>query len=407
MIIKTLDFIIYWAIVLIPFSMAISPAPMNVFMGLLIGFFLIKTIIKRERLFPKTGVGLPLLFLFLITCLSLVHSVDIKDTLRGGIGRLAHYALVFFALASQVKDKKHLWRIIASVALGLALTAVDEVWQVFTGRDFIRGYATIINIGLVRATASFKDANVLGIYLSAIAPLIFGLTIGFLKGAKRIVFLVISILALVGITLTFSRPTMLAAFCALLFLGIVLKKRALVVSLVVLVLILPFIVPRTVRQWAKDTDYNPIRFMCNDDRIAIFRNSMNMIKAHPVIGTGANNFMKNYKKYKENPEYRNVVTSDFLQAHNNFLHMAGELGLVGLGIFLWLLYKLFSQIAYIYKRLSDHFLKTILLSLTACLIAFLINGLTESSLYSARVALIFWYLGGLALGIRKIADAKN
>ena len=37
----------------------------------------------------------------------------------------------------------------------------------------------------------------------------------------------------------------------------------------------------------------------------------------------------------------------------------------------------------------------------ACLIAFLVNGLTESSLYYSRVTLIFWYLVGVSLGLKK------
>ena len=151
----------------------------------------------------------------------------------------------------------------------------------------------------------------------------------------------------------------------------------------------------------------PVRFMCNDDRIAIFRNSLKMIRQHPLMGVGANTFMKNYQRYKENPEYRNVVTSDYLYAHNNFLHLTAEIGLLGLGVFLWLLYRLFKQGVRIYRKLADNYLKIISLSLIACLLAFLVNGLTESSLYSSRVAMIFWYLAGFLFALDKFASLKT
>ena len=285
--------------------------------------------------------------------------------------------------------------------LGIILASFDGIWQVLTGIDFIRGYKPVINIGLVRATASFKDSNTLGIYLSAIAPVIFGLTLYYFKGIKKIVFVFISFIALVGITLTYSRPTLLAIYIALFFLGIVKKNKILIGLLIIFTLVSPFILPKSVKNWAKEVEYNPFRFMCNDDRIAAYRNSLNMIKDHPIIGVGANTYMKNYKKYKESPEYRNIVTSDYLYAHNNFLHMAAEIGLVGLGIFIWLLYKLFRECMNIYKHLDDNFLKIISLSLTTCLIAFLINGLTESSLYYSRVAIIFWYIAGFSLALNK------
>jgi hypothetical protein len=81
--------------------------------------------------------------------------------------------------------------------------------------------------------------------------------------------------------------------------------------------------------------------------------------------------------------------------------MAAEIGLTGLLIFIWLLYKLFVEAKMIYRALNVYYLKILLLSLTAGLIAFLVNGLTESSLYYSSVAVIFWYIMGFMLSLRK------
>ena len=404
---KYLDLAIYWLIVLIPFSMAISPAPANVFMGLLIGLFIIKKILIKESIFPKTALNLPLLLLFIISCVSIFNSINLPDSLRGGVLRFLQFSFIFLIVAAEIKDRKHIDKIVASLILGLTLISVDEIWQVFSGHDFIRGYEPIINLGMVRATASFKDANTLGIYVSAIAPLILGLAIYHSKWKKKAVFIFLSILALAAVALTYSRPTLLAVYVALFFLAIAGKKKVLIAFLAVFTLLSPFMLPKAVKTVAKDVNYNPIRFMCNDDRIAIYRNSLNMIKAHPYIGVGVNTYMKNYKQYKEFPEYRNVVTSDFLYAHNNFLHMAAEIGLIGLAIFVWLLFKLFREAPSVYRHLQSDYLKAIYLSLMACLIAFLVNGLTESSLYSSRVAPIFWYLAGLFLSLKSFSNSKR
>ncbi len=84
--------------------------------------------------------------------------------------------------------------------------------------------------------------------------------------------------------------------------------------------------------------------------------------------------------------------------------MAGEIGLIGLGVFLWLLFSLFKKSIYDYNNLKDEYFKVLSLSITACLFAFLVNGLTESSLYSSRVAIIFWYLMGFSLALNKFTD---
>ena len=403
-IIEGLDKAIYWLIIFLPFSIAIAPAPMNVFMGMLIAFFLIKKILKKEHLFTKTAINIPLLLLFVITCLSIVNTISLADTLKGGIFKLLRYIFVFFIMVQELKDKSHVRKIVISMMLGLVFVSLDGIWQLLTGKDFVRGYEPILNIGLLRATASFKDANTFGIYLSALAPVIFGLTLYYYTRHKKLLHLFISILVMIGIILTYSRPTLLAVYLALLFLGIAKKDKILLAILILTILISPFIAPRSVKDWVKACNYNPLRVMCNDDRIAIFRNSINMIKGHPVIGVGANTFMKNYKRYKEVPEWKNIVTSDYCYAHNNFLHMGAEIGFIGLGFFIWLLYKLFSECRYIYISLKEDYLKVVSLSLTACLLAFLVNGLTESSLYYSRVAVLFWYLTGFSLSLKKFAS---
>ncbi|MBM3249780.1 MAG: O-antigen ligase family protein [Candidatus Omnitrophica bacterium] len=405
--IKAADFIIYWLIILLPFSQAIAPAPMNVFMGMLIFLFLLKKILKREAILRDSPLNRALLLFFIVTCLSLIHSIDLKDSLKGGVGRFAQYIFILLALSGEIKDKAHVRKIFFSLSLGALLVSIDALFQVATGRDFIRGYPPVYNLDLVRATASFKDPNNLGVYLSAAAPLVFGLTLYHFRRLGKLAMSLASLIIMAGIFLTYSRPTLLAVYVALFLLAIARKDKVLIAALVLLTLISPILVPKSVKDWIRLMEYNPLRVMCNDDRIAAYRNTLQMIKAHPFIGVGANTFMKNYSSYKELPEYRGIVTSDYMYAHNNFLHMAAEIGLVGLGIFLWLLCQLFLALAAVYRRLKDDYLKVTLLSLIACLVSFLVNGLTESSLYSSRLAVIFWYLAGFALGLKKFTDEKN
>lgn len=387
--------------------MAIASIPLNVFMGLLLVGFLLKKALTKTALFSGNAVNKPLILLFIITCLSVLHTVDFKDSIKGGVLRLLHYIFILLIMVEEIKDKKQVTRIIVSIIFGIILSTINEIWQVSTGYDFIRGYAPTINIGLVRATAAFKDANTLGIYLSAISPLVFGLTLYYFRNKAKSTMFFVSIIALTGIIITYSRPALLAIYIALFFLSAVRKDKIIAALLIISALISPFIMPKSVKQWAKDVEYNPVRFMCNDDRIAVYRNSINMLKAHPFIGLGANTYMKNYKKYKEFPEYRNIVTLDYMYAHNMFLQMAVEIGLIGLAVFFWLIYKLFAQCRAIYHNIKDEYLKIVSLSLLACLIAFLVNGLTESSLYYSRIAGIFWYLAGFSLALNKFTNANQ
>jgi len=405
-VIKILDTAIYWSIVFLPFSMAISQAPMNVFSGLIIGLFIIKKLIKRERIFMRCALNLPYAVFFIFSVISIINSANHGDSFRG-LFKLLRYWALFLIVAEEIKDKSHMKKVVISILLGALLVSVDAIWQVSFGKDFIRGRLPVLNIGLVRATASFPDSNVLGIYLSAIFPLILVLSFPPRKESNSPPFFRIGVLLLLaGIALTYSRPTLLAVYLCMLAVAIIKKKHLLFWLLATLLLISPFVAPASVKQWAKGVDYHPVRFMFNDDRISVYRNTSQMIKAHPFLGVGVNNYMKSYKQYKEFPEYRNIVTSDYMYAHNNLLHMAGEIGLIGLAIFCWFLYRLFKLALEYYKRTKDAYLKDAGLGIILCLSAFLINGLTESSLYYSCIATIFWYLIGLALSLHKFADAN-
>jgi O-antigen ligase len=218
--------------------------------------------------------------------------------------------------------------------------------------------------------------------------------------------LFISALAVSGLYLTFSRGAGLGLYLAVLFLCMVRKKWIILFILVAVLIIYPFIMPQNIKDWTREIHYRPVVFIWDYARLSMHRNAFNMIKHHPLIGVGVNTFSKNYGKYKlSEPDYGK--TQDTVYAHNIFLQMAGEIGLLGLGAFFWMLFNFFKNGARLYKNLKDEYYKTISISLVACIIAFLINGLTETSLYYSRVAMIFWYLIGFTLALNKYLYADN
>ena len=214
-IIKYLDFAIYWLIVLIPFSIAVAPAAVHTFIGFLIFLFLLKKILKREGII-NTPLNLPFMFLILISIFSFKNSIDYGSSLRG-IGKLLQSPFLFLICAEEIRDRKQVSRIFLSIVFGAILVWIDAFWQIATGRDFIRGNELKFAIGLIWATASFPNPNILGIYLTAITPLIIGLTLFYYKGKTKIILFFISILACSGVFLTLSRGAGLGLFLGILF----------------------------------------------------------------------------------------------------------------------------------------------------------------------------------------------
>lgn len=396
----------YWSIVLLPFALMISTGIMNTCIGLVIGSVILSKILKKEWCFVKSTAFVPFLLFILVALISFYNSLDYRSSIKG-IEKLLKYGLLFWACVEGVKNIKHLKMIIASIAIFVALIGLDGIWQSIFGWDFIHG-RTLLScaINLPRVRASFATPNAMGIYLAVLTPLLFGLAFFYLKGWKKYLIALVTALGAVGILMTFSAGAVIGFFSSILFMAVVRKNKLILGLLLVVLLIAPFVIPRNLKDWAKKVDYNPVVFICGQERITLYATAINMIKQHPVIGVGVNTFSRNYGKYKLAEMEKYAPTQDRMYAHNNFLHMGGEVGLLGLGIFLWFLVMLFRSGWQVYKKSESYFLKITALSLLACVIAFLINGLTETSLYN-QIGVVFWFVVGLLLCLNKFLENKE
>ncbi|MCX5706025.1 MAG: O-antigen ligase family protein [Candidatus Omnitrophica bacterium] len=402
------DSMVYWLIVLLPFSVAIAPGFANTVIGFMIFGFVVKKVILRQRLIYLNQANLAFLFIFLAAILSFKNTVSI-DTSFTGILKLLKAFFIFVVCTEEIRDKEHIKKIVFSIIFAASLLSFDAIWQLLLGKDFIHGNPSRRESStlLLRATGSFPGPNALGIFLSCIVPLIVGLTLFYFRNKRRIIMLFVSLLVIAGLYLTYSRGALIGFFIAFLFLAIMKRNKVIIGALIASVIIFPFVAPKNMKGWLAVAKTNPLIFFLNDDRITAYKNTFNMIVHYPFVGVGVNTYSKVYAKYKLAEAEKMGPTPDSFYAHNNFLQMTGETGLLGLAAFLWFLFVLFKKNFSVFKGIKDEYLKIVSLSLIGCLIAFLINGLTETSLYNARVAMIFWFLTGFSLAISRIREADS
>jgi len=216
---RFLDFILYWSIVAVPFAIAIAPGLANTFIAVFCISFILVKLLKKESLFKNTKILVSFSLLVIVSLLSFVNSVSLSTSMHG-ITKLLKFLLIFVVCGEGIEDKRHLKRIVFSICCGTSLLAIDAFWQSFFGFDFVRGAALHHQIGLPRASASFPNPNLLGIYMSSFTPLVAGLAILYFKGRKQLFMAFLSILALAGLFLSLSRGAGLAAYLAILFLAI-------------------------------------------------------------------------------------------------------------------------------------------------------------------------------------------
>ena len=316
--IKVIEKINYWSIILLPFSVAISPGVSNTVIGIMIGTFLIERLVKKEKL---CFVSLPVIIFgvfMIIGVVSFINTVSIKDSLNGMV-KLSKFFLIFLVCSENIKDREHFKKIAISIACAISLIGIDALWQLFSGRDFIRGNPLNGNIGLARATASFPGCNAMGVYLTGLTPLIAGLALFSSRLRNRIFLTSAALIGSLGVYLSLSRGAGLGLFISVLFLSLVRKNKMIVTGLILLLLVYPFVMPKNIKVWAKSVNYNPMILLTDEVRLSIYRNTVHMISEHPFIGVGINTFSKNYGKYKIAAAEAKMETPDTIYAHNSFL----------------------------------------------------------------------------------------
>jgi len=153
-----------------------------------------------------------------------------------------------------------------------------------------------------------------------------------------------------GLLFAFSRGAYLGLACGVIALGILRKKFFSVLAVAVLVgsFLLPSAVSDriagTYAQGAMTTEktLDPSAL----DRVSIWQNAVDIIRAYPLLGTGFNT-------------YAFMHPLGFRDTHNLYLKILLEQGAIGFLIFLTLLWKMFRQGYDLFRNSTDPFLASV------------------------------------------------
>lgn len=384
--------ILYWEIIGIPFVACFSSAAVDIFIGLSIFTFLVKRFSTAERDMAWRPLDLPFLLLILVSLFSFVNSVNLHSSIQG-IFKLLKYGFLILILGREVRDKEHFKRILFSAVFGLFMASLDGIYQLIFGVDLFRHNTYDRVLDIVRLKASFPHTNIFAGYLALFLPVPIALFLYHARNKGRIYFAAVTAVALFCLVLTFSRSGVLGVWLAVLILALSKKDKAVIAILIAGVFIAPFFAPKSVVDWSKKTS-SIGELLFNRERFVLYETSFNMIRHHPLLGVGVNTYCLNYQKYKLHDTDKDTVNTAWY-AHNSYLQMAGETGLLGLLAFLYLLARLFSGWKRFYRWTDDNFQKVASTGILLGLFAFLIHGLTETNLYYPKIATLFWFQVGL------------
>jgi len=133
-------------------------------------------------------------------------------------------------------------------------------------------------------------------------------------------------------------------------------------------------------------------------RVTLAKVALNVIRAHPLIGLGPNLYTERVMKYDDTPEQTNREWN--APVHNLFLLIAGEVGLIGLFLFLWILWVSLRPLANVLS-VDNPVVACTGLGVLMGSLAFLGHGLVDMTLWTHPR--MHWFIFGLAVSIGRIA----
>jgi len=147
-------------------------------------------------------------------------------------------------------------------------------------------------------------------------------------------------------------------------------------------------------------------------RFVMWHTGIDIIKEHPLLGTGMGTFKKIHPKYQSKylrtEKYgRFEGLSRFV--HNDYLEITANTGILGLGTFLWLIVTLYWTGLRRLKQISESkYSPNLLIIILSSLTAVLIHSFFHYSFYLPTTSMLFWlWLGLLNTDGTKLQKTKE
>jgi len=396
---------------------------------IIIGLMLwgLKMVNKEEFRFAPTHLNLPLLSFIAICGLSLIWSNNFFISLKELPLFIAGPCLYFVVTNNIYKERQvnHILNVLIFIGTLFGIYGIFQYndMEIFT---FWQG-----NVGRQRVFGLFGNVNYFAEYL--IVPLSIAVPL-FLVTKNRIrkILLLIGILTM-GLTLifTFTRGSYLGFGVAVIFMFFLFllsrgksfikeNKNIFIIVLIVIIIFTclltiptPLNKPGTTISKLKErvsitklgTEFSFGR------RIAIWKFTGMMIKDRPLLGSGIGTFKYNTLRYQANffeqGDNRSLYPHGFAdKAHNEYLQLWAELGIVGLAIFLWFMIAYFYRGIKYLKKEKNEYLQGIVIGLMASVMAVLVDALFGFPFHLPATIVLFWLAIGLTMVITKANSIK-
>ncbi len=247
--------------------------------------------------------------------------------------------MLFFYLSNRIKEDSDIYLVLSAISLGIimqgSITVAQKYFSLPLDYKTLGGAEetmidTVAGADIERYSGLSNHPAILGHFLLLYLPLIFGIIL-FNRGFwMRIVAILTMAIGFAALVITYSRASMIGTAIALTLVTLIVAyKRIVKCGTLVWFLLSELIIAAVIIVWKGKDIY--LRFTQSESAPVIVRFelaeiAMAMIRDHPLLGVGLNNFANVVQDY----ERLFLYVSEFRHpVHNMFLLEFSEIGIPG------------------------------------------------------------------------------
>ena len=365
--------------------------------------------IERKTYFHHTPLTIPLLMYLSVAIVSTIIS-SYKWISLSLLANLFVYIAIYFLIVNNLKTEADIKRLLTAI---LCTSLILGIYGLLQYSNILELTPRVTN---ERICSAYYNSNHYAGYLAMITPIPIALFLFLPWGKSTIPLILLSILLIVNLALSYSWGSIGfgVGVIFLIFTRIWLSKRKeLVITIGALVLIsfailgvvsmlsrTPKLPENTLS--ARYTHMVNFASISMGTRLFMYKNTIPLILDHPYLGTGIGMFRYAFTPYR--PPQR---TNFWWYAHNDYLQIASEIGLIGLAVFLFLviivLIKGFKAL-----KLASNFNRAIILGVLAGILSILVHGLFDANLSVIPANILHFYtIMGLLVSTTLYSKPRN
>ncbi|MBW2646348.1 MAG: O-antigen ligase family protein [Deltaproteobacteria bacterium] len=353
----------------------------------------------------KTPLDKPILILLILLILSTIFSVRHQTSIWSFI-QLLNYLTIFYLVIHTVRTRVQFKQIIYLIIGVATFLSVFGLFKKFGVNPFPWWEYPYCNYG-PRLTSTYGCPNHLAGYLEMAIPVILGLFLLGYRTGKVFILSYLTLLILTALILSLSRGGWIGSLIGLTFMALVLltnryfTRKKLIAALAGGFLAAAFIVlastPVVERIRTLDQKTEVPNFKV---RVKVWGGVVEMIKDHPLLGTGPGTFSTIFTQYQPPG-----IPQRYFMAHNDYLHFTSEAGLPLIAVIIWMIIALYRK-GFRKMQNPSRLIRGITIGAMTGITAILVHSISDFNLHIPANAILFTVLAAFVVAPSPIDNGQ-